>query len=405
MQNDAIIYPFKLNFLKDFSFAADSIKMDLGTLKKLDETLTSSSQLSTNPDLEKVLISRNELFASFAISKAENSSLTLKEAEDLQTLLINDNDYDFIAKKLKIKTELTQKDHDKLEFFNIVKTFRFYNQSLLPIADLTPQFIQKIHTSLTFGLDIFAKHLLGFDIYQSGQFRDNDSIRVGSYKPAPYKDIDKGINELIGWVKDSPKSPQNIALFHTALYALHPFDNGNKRVCRILEHLLLRSIGFNQKNLYSPSYYYHTQKDRYYKYLLYSLEHHNLNHFTSFIIEALSYSMLDVMRASIELKKSDYLNNSALESNIKKILKPLIKRKEIQFKLFQKINSRKVVRQTFITYLQKATEQHIIERRSEGKKVYYSLSFKETADLELFHSWLTQIKDKVSYIPQDLIQF
>jgi hypothetical protein len=82
-----IIFPFKTPFLKEFSFAPSSILMDDQTLLELDKSLAIYEQLTANPDLEKALIDQNELFASFAISKAENSSLTLKEAGNLQALL------------------------------------------------------------------------------------------------------------------------------------------------------------------------------------------------------------------------------------------------------------------------------------------------------------------------------
>ena len=133
--------------------------------------------------------------------------------------------------------------------------------------------------------DIFKKHLSDFTVYKSGTWRDNDEIRVGTYVPAPYVEIEKGVSELIGWLKDN-QTITGIAVFHTAIYGLHPFNNGNKRVCRILEHVLLRGLGLNNKNLYSTSYYYHKQKARYYKYLLYSLERKNLNHFVSFVLES-----------------------------------------------------------------------------------------------------------------------
>lgn len=404
MNNDAIIYPFTNSFLTDFSFAPSSIKMDEETLKKFDQTLTSSIQLSANPDLEKALISRNELFASFAISKAENSTLTLKEAEDVHTLLINNPEYDFLSSKLNNKEKLTQKDHDKLEFFNIVKTFRKYNQKVLPIIDFNFQMIKNIHSELTFGLDIFAKHITGFYIYKSGEWRDNDLIRVGSYKPAHHQDVESGINELLSWFANSDQSLVNLGIFHTALYALHPFNNGNKRVCRILEHLLLRSIGYNQNNLYSPSYYYHTQKERYYKYLLYSLQHHNLNHFTYFVIEAISFAMLDVLKTSIEIKNVEFLEHSQLDTNIQSVIKPLIKRGEIQFKSLEKLSKRKVARQTLITYLQKAQDQNIINRRAEGKKVYYSLAADQLTEKAQYSQWLKIIQAKLSFIPPEFRQ-
>src|SRR3989339_414387 len=167
MNND-IIYPFKTPFLKDFSFAPSSILMDDKTLLELDNSLTIYEQLTANPDLEKALIDQNELFASFAISKAENSSLTLKEAEELQTLLVNDSSYDFISLKLKNKQELTQKDHDKLEFFNIVRTFRTRSSKIWSLNELTSEFILQLHTDLTMGMDIFSQHLTEFDTYKSG---------------------------------------------------------------------------------------------------------------------------------------------------------------------------------------------------------------------------------------------
>ena len=200
--------------------------------------------------------------ASFAISKAENSSVTLDEAKELRELLIDNPDYDFLAQKLKNKTKLTQKDHDRLEFFNITKTFRELNSRPFSLEDLTPEFIRDVHKNLTFGLDIFADHLPDFTVYKSGKWRENDDIQVGDYQPEPFLQIPKRVSYLISWFKNN-LGPTNTAVFHAALYALHPFNNGNKRVCRILEHLLLRTCGLNTKNLYSPSYYYHQEKARY----------------------------------------------------------------------------------------------------------------------------------------------
>lgn len=403
--SENIIYPFKTNFLRDFSFAPDSILMDDTTLKEMDSSLVTYERLTANPNLEKALIDQNELFASFAISKAENSTLTLREAADLQALLVSDQQYDFIVSKLNLKKQLNQKDHDKLEFFNIVKTFRTVNQRIWSLDEITPKMIAKLHVDLTKGLDIFSEHLMGFDIYKSGVWRDNDLIRVGTYEPPSFVNIPPCINELVEWLKYSKKSPINISIFHTALYALHPFNNGNKRVCRMLEHILLRSIGYNQKNLYSQSYYYHSEKTRYYKHLLYSLEYKNLNQFVSYGIEALSSSILGVIKTSLEIKRDEFLSKSTLDLSIKNILKPLLKRNEIQFKLLLKINSHKMARQTFVTYLEKAVDQQVITKRNDGKKVFYSLAIKHEIEQKAIHEWIDKIKNKLRYIPPDLLQY
>ena len=69
--------------------------------------------------------------------------------------LLTDSAYDFMGRKLKTKQRLTQKDHDKLEFFNIAKTFRTLNQNPLVFKDLNPGFVRDIHRQITQGLDIF----------------------------------------------------------------------------------------------------------------------------------------------------------------------------------------------------------------------------------------------------------
>lgn len=400
MTETTILKPFSGTFLSQFVLAPKNLPFTSEEIMALDKELTAYEQLFLNPDIEKNLITKNELLASFAISKAENSQLTLQEAQDVYNLLLSEPDYDFIGKKLKTKKRLTQKDHDQLEFFNIAKTFRSLNQTEFLIKDLTPKKILELHQHLTQGLDIFEKYLTDFDLYRSGRWRNNNETRVGSYIPALFEEIEPGVNELINWLTRN-QTVAGIAIFHTALYGLHPFNNGNKRVCRILEHLLLRSLGLNNKNLYSTSYYYHQQKQRYYKYLLYSLERKNLNHFVSFVLEALVLSIIDVVKTSFETKRSEFLNRQELDGQMKLALKPLLKQGEIQFKNLARITRDKMARQTLVTYLQKAVEQKIILKRELGKTTYYSLNF-TTPEKETLQKWLAFAKERLTYIPDDI---
>ena len=67
--------------------------------------------------LKSISLVKTNFWLLFAISKAEQSSLTLKEAQDVYNLLLNDPEYDFISQKLKDGKKLTSKDHDHVEFF------------------------------------------------------------------------------------------------------------------------------------------------------------------------------------------------------------------------------------------------------------------------------------------------
>ncbi|MBI3103521.1 Fic family protein [Candidatus Daviesbacteria bacterium] len=402
MNNIATQKPFVHTFLSQLVFTPSLLPFTDEEIKKVDSQLGEYEQVFLNPDIERNLISRNELLASFAISKAENSSLTLQEAKDVYNVILANKEYTFISDKLKANQKLTRKDYEKLEFFNIAKTFRSLNQSTLKIDDVAPDTLRDIHHSLSKGLDIFAKYLPEFTVYKAGRYRDNDLIRVGTYIPAPYKEIEKGVEELLSWFKEH-KTITGVALFHTALYALHAFNNGNKRVCRVLEHLFFRDLGINQKNLYSTSYYYHKQKERYYKYLLYSLERKNLNHFVSFVQEALVLSMIDVVKLSLEAKRNEFLERQDAETQIKSILKPLIKRSELQFKNLFKHSKGKIARQTFVNYLQRVTNEGIITKREAGRTTYYGFNLKTPQpEEETLKEWLTFAKERLPFIPDDI---
>jgi len=396
-----LIYPFNTEFLDKFTYESSVIPFGDNFLRDLDLAVNSFEKSTLDPNIEKYLISKNELFASFAISKAENSALTMTEAKELWERISNNSDFDLLSAKIKSGAELTQKDHDKLEFVNIVKTFRKFNERIYSLEEYTPELILSIHEQLTAGLDIFAKYLLAFDLYKAGNWRDNDDIRVGNYVPPEYNLVKDSVQTILGWIKNVSPSPLNIGIFHTAMYATHPFNNGNKRICRILEHMLYRTIGFNQKNLYGTSYYYHLEKERYYKHLLYSIEHANLNQFVAYSLESLAHSLIGVFKTSLEMKKAEYLQSKIEDPQIVKLFTPFVKKSEIQFKNLLKITRNKVSRPTLVTYLQKATNDQVLVRRVAGKSVYYSLNVETSKEQNIYNLWMGKVKNYLLYSPPE----
>ncbi len=394
-----IIEPLQTDFLDTFTFAEGSLPFTDDEIINLDRNLQEYEKAYLDPDIEKNLISKNELLASYAISKAENSTLTLAEAVDVYNLAVTSPDLDFIGSKIKNGKKLTIKDYEKLEFSNIVKTFRYFSLEGFELKSLKPQTIQTIHKMLTQGMDIFKEVLPSFTVYRSGLWRSNNTIRVDSYVPAPYKVIPQCVSWLTKWLRNNI-SITNIGIFHTGLYALHPFNNGNKRVCRILEHLLLRTLGVNQKNLYSSSYYYHKEKKRYYKYLLYSLNRKNLNHFTAFMQEAIVLSIMDVIKTSLEVQRNAYLRGQNLDPKVLVALKPLVKQREIQYKNLWKRAKGKMTNKTFATYLGQAVEQGVIVKKEVSKYTYYKLNI-ELPEEAMLVDWVNLVKMKLPFVPDE----
>ncbi len=388
------------DYLRSLSFAPELLPFKNGEILSLDGELFQYEETSLSPDVERYLISKNEILTLFAISKAENSTLTIKEAEDVYDKVVNNEEYKFIGGKIISKLSLLKKDYEKLEFYNIAKAFKELRASNFKISDLTPEFIKELHGKITFGMDVFQKYLPDFTPYKSGQWRDNNSIRVGEYVPPPFGEIEGGVGELIVWLKGN-LSPVSAAFFHTALYGLHPFNNGNKRVCRVLEHILLKEAGLNKKNLYGTSYYYHKQKERYYKQLLYSLERNNLNHFVSFVLEAIVLSIVSVVKTSLEIKRGNFIARQDITANAKAALKPLIKRRELQFKNLFKAVKRKMARQTFVTALEKAVAGGLANRREAGKATIYKLNV-SFPEMEVLDRWLSFAKERLEFVPDDI---
>jgi Fic family protein len=383
---------------------SDSIKHNL---KRIDDVLQHYSRQEISWQLEDDLQDSNQMLASFAVSKAEDSNLTLKEAEDIYKVIKSGSlgsNFLFLENKLKNGEKLDKKDHDKLEYGDIANGFNYFSEKGIKIKDLSLDLILDIHNRLTIGLDVFADYLDNFETYRSGQIRNDNKTKVGKYTPVNNSQIEENIKELIAWLKKNP-SAINVFIFHIALYAIHPFKNGNKRVCRLLEHYLLQDLGYNAKDLYSLSYYYHKEKDRYYKYLLESLIKHDFSHFTSLASEALYFSACGIIAQVLSRKKEEIIKNSGLDKETISIIRPLIKRSQANFTKLLALNKRKVSRQTLSNHLSLAVEKEILTKKRLGRNVFYSLSNFNYEEEEILKDSLKFARGKNSFIPNNLVSY
>jgi DNA-binding transcriptional ArsR family regulator len=126
-----------------------------------------------------------------------------------------------------------------------------------------------------------------------------------------------------------------------------------------------------------------------------------LDHFVSFLQEAIVLSIISVIKTRLEVKRKEYLDSTEVEEQIKTILEPLIKRHEIQFKNLLKATHGKIARQTFVTYLQQATNLGIVIRREQGRSTYYSLNISPQEE-KILHDLLEIAKSKLTFIPDEI---
>lgn len=395
--------PFKTMFLRQFILTDADIRIPDETLISLDREV-SRFETAIAMDVRRQLISKNELLSSFAISKAEKTNkLNIEEMRQIRASM-NETGAPVSPSEEEVLRN-PGKAHDKLEYTNILRTYRWSLEAgKITARNLSADLIRQIHMGLTEGLDFFKNKIMGFDIYRPGIFRDNDNIRVKEYRPVEARHIITELDELIRFYRGAP-SLKNLGIFHAGLYAIHPFNNGNKRLCRIMEHALMRDLGLNRGNIYSHSYFYYKQMNRFYSSLLKGLLSKNFTPIVNFSRDAIFFSQLDVFRTSVEQHRANFIKagTAGLTAGAgqARVYSVFIKNKEMNFTKVMKA-TKKIPDRTVAEYLRQGLKQAILEKRDVGKYSYYSLRL-DTDEEKFVKERISNNAGDIGSIPENFL--
>jgi len=146
--------------------------------------------------------------------------------------------------------------------------------------------------------DVLEVHKIVFSgvLENAGNYRDAQVYVEGSgYLPPPAFEVPGLMKELFEWLEKNPQElrPIEIAgVFHHKLVSIHPFDDGNGRVARLLMNLLLIRHG------YPFTVIKRVDRRRYYD-TLRKADHGELKPFVNFIARCVEQS-LDLYLSAIE---------------------------------------------------------------------------------------------------------
>jgi Fic family protein len=148
-------------------------------------------------------------------NRSEGSEVTREDIENV------------ILKKIKPKTTI-----DK-EVLNSIKAINF---ALSDGMNWNAKSIKKIH------------HLLFWDLYPdiAGRYKNVNNI-VGNTSTTHWKEVSKEMKKLLVWFHKNKKTMYSAQLsleFHWRFEAIHPFQDGNGRVGRILLNAFLVQEGY-----------------------------------------------------------------------------------------------------------------------------------------------------------------
>lgn len=174
---------------------------------------------------------------------------------------------EYIERKIE---ENKKKDERFLEIENNEKALHFIEDNIYH-TKIDRRFLSELHKMITKDLTPAPK---GEGSNSPGEYRKNNVRIAGTkYIPPDFTQIDTYMEELIIFInKNNP--PQydllKTVLAHHRFVWIHPFDNGNGRVVRLLTYAMLIKFGFKvhlSERIINPTAIFCSNRKKYYHYL------------------------------------------------------------------------------------------------------------------------------------------
>jgi excisionase family DNA binding protein len=314
--------------------------MNLIDEKIYNRILSKKTQLDSHRPLSDAILNRlhrnMEIEYTYNSNAIEGNTLTLRE-----TQLVIREGVTINGKSLS----------DHLEAKNHPKAIEYIEQ-LAKQKDiariLQEKDILKIHELIFSGVLESAGHYRNCQVYIEGC----------DLTPPSGCEIPDLMKQLLHWLNNNPEELRPIelsAVFHHKLAAIHPFDDGNGRINRLLTNLLLINNGYTLTTIKR------VDRKRYYD-TLQKADNGNLKPFVNFIARCVEQS-LDIYLNAIEpsTKKNKFMTlaeASKLTPYSKEYLGLLARR--------GLISATKIGRNWHIT--QEALEQYMAKAKLKNKK-------------------------------------
>ena len=266
----------------------------------VDKSRSFSKYIGVAKPGEKELIKIEDSFKEELISKRfgkSYSNLLLSKDDVIKSFLFRDlfnkkyqgltdlkkRKYDIDSTIIFTLTTLTTEEVD-VELADVEKAFgkesRFTQREQISKNMLNAVESIKQHHELnkTYLLELHRVIMANFETKNPGRLRDRqvylhrrwDSAQPGdtelSYRPPHYNKVNSLLDDFFNWYNNSNLNPiEKAAVAHYNLYKIHPFLDGNKRICRLIFNKTLIDSDFPLINI-------SLNKEKYFDALVFSVE-------------------------------------------------------------------------------------------------------------------------------------
>lgn len=321
---------------------------DINTIERLYgrlEGITIPQQLYLSLERDNLIQS------SYASNSIEGNPLSRAEVTNL---LLND------------RIPVNRSEKEVVNYFTILKGLE--KQTEKPF---------NVHTIL----EIHNELMTGVDDEIGGRIRDK-KIVVGNYDgnnrliikhdPPFHKpeEIEQALKNLLEWVENSPESPiVKSGVFHHQFVYIHPFEDGNGRVCRLLTALIFLKHKYLINKYFVLDDYYDIDKHLYSD-NLHTADSGDATQWLKYFIDGIKYSLQSSL--------------GKIESGLSKLtfdVRPSAREQEALelAQRYKEINSADlakelgVSRQQAFNLLKSLTEKGFIEKKGSTKSSFYIL--------------------------------
>ena len=324
----------------------------LANIARIERLYGQIESLKIPQKLELNLLRHNLIKSSYASNRIEGNPLTLPEVTNL---LLDD------------RVPVNRDEKEVVHYFAILQKL-----SSMAKNPITIPLIVNIHKELLDGIDKTAGLIRNVKVVV-GRFREekgNVSLRV-KHDP-PYHDrkhIEKALHDLLGWVLHSEDVPASMrtGIFHHEFVYIHPFEDGNGRVCRILTALLFIQAGYQINKYFVLDDYYDIDRQQYSD-MLHSADKGDKTQWLDYYTDGVKYSLQSAL-----VKFQNALQTLSFEE------KPTPKEREVLGIIEQRkqatskdvVEVLKVSRQQAHALLRALVDKGLLDKKGKTKNSYY----------------------------------
>lgn len=304
-------------------------------------------------ELELSLERNNLIHSSYVSNSIEGNPMELPEVTNL---LLND----------RVPTNRDEKEVQN--FFDILKQIPEYSKKPLNMS-----LVLEIHKKLLTGVSDIAGKLRNEKIAVGRHINGENGHEFIIKHTPPFHQKEKiqaVVQELFNWTqKTEIPTPLKAGIFHHQFVYIHPFEDGNGRVCRLLTTLLFCRDEYEINKYFILDDYYDIDRNLYSD-KLHSADDGDKTEWLQYFTEGVMYSLQSALARVKESYDILRVENrpTTKEAEVMKIIK---KRKELTAPQLAKILD--VSRQQAHSLLASLVEKGLLDKKGKTKGSYYFL--------------------------------